>query len=87
LPELEKTFMTGDRPVNEREIADGLTGKKCGFVDMAQVNETNFHNLLSEFHLRPFIIPTIPEADFDKKMSDIKEEIGKLVTENIAKPQ
>lgn len=53
-----------ERPVNQREKDEGLTGMKYGYVCIENVNEENFYNLLSEFHLRPLV---------SKKESTIKE--------------
>ncbi|MBU1318797.1 MAG: SAM-dependent methyltransferase [candidate division Zixibacteria bacterium] len=45
-----------ERSANTREKDEGILGLKCGFVLPEQVNPENFHNLLSEFHLRPIVM-------------------------------
>lgn len=71
-----------ERNVNHRETEEGLTGKKYGFVPMALVNADNFHNLLSEFHLRPSISPLISEKEFDVRslqlLDNLKAILGQL---------
>ncbi len=61
------THNSFERKVNAREELEGLHGYKYKFVDIANVNNSNYHNLLSEFHLRPEQVNTISESDFDKE--------------------
>ncbi len=57
-----------EREVNEREKEEGLSGMKCAYVEIEKVKEGNFHNLLSEFHLRPIEYPKVQEKFFDKEL-------------------
>jgi len=68
-----------ERAVNEREKAEELTGLKYGYVEMKDVNESNFHNLLSEFHLRPYATKRITESEFENKINEISKKIGSLI--------
>lgn len=71
-----------EREVNHRESEEGLTGKKCAFVPMEVVNPADFHNLLSEFHLRPSVPPSISETVFDARslqvFQDLRSVLGQL---------
>ena len=68
-----------ERAVNPREIEEGLRGMKYGFVEMSEINESNFFNLLSEFHLRPHETKQITEIEFEQKVSKIEDEISDLI--------
>lgn len=67
-----------ERDVNEREKEEGLSGCKYGFVEMEKVNEYNFYNLLSEFHLRPVTKNKMDIMEFEKNISNIFEKINKF---------
>ncbi len=67
-----------ERAVNEREIGESLWGKKCGFVEMSRINDSNYHNLLSEYHLRPLTYEEIDEATFNRRFDEILTEVKKL---------
>ncbi len=74
-----------ERTVHDQEKKEGLTGKKYGFVEMAEVGEGNFHNLLSEFHLRPIEARQTAVTDFyaqavqiAKHLSQLRNELGSL---------
>jgi type I restriction enzyme M protein len=67
-----------ERDVNEREKLAGLYGRKCGYVEMESVCEENFHNLLSEFHLRPIIKNKISTSRFNDSITDLLHEISEL---------
>ena len=56
-----------EREVNEREKEEGLTGMKYGYVEMVKITDENFHNLLTEFHLRPIKIHEIKFEDLEAK--------------------
>ena len=73
-----------EREVNEREREEGLTGMKYGYVEMAEVNEENYHNLLSEYHLRPYKEKRISEEDFDKRTEEILKKL-KNIFEDVGK--
>lgn len=68
-----------EREVNEREKQEELTGLKFAYVEMSKVNEHNFYNLLSEYHLRPYKLKKISEDDFDKKLNELKIEIINVI--------
>lgn len=74
----EKERSKFERKVNEREKEEGLTGLKCGYVEIEKISEDNFHNLLSEFHLRPIEFQEISEDIFDKKVLDIFDEVEEM---------
>ena len=67
-----------EREVNDREKQEGLWGLKCGFVEINKINDDNFYNLLSEFHLRPIIKKTIDENEFEENLSEIILKINEL---------
>ncbi len=64
-----------ERRINQREKEEGLTGMKCGYINIEAVNETNYHNLLSEYHLRPYEEKKINEKEFDSKSEEILREL------------
>lgn len=65
-----------EREVNDVEKQDGLIGMKCQFVNMNEINEETFHNLLSEFHLRSYEFKkaTLEEVEdkFNKLLMDLE---------------
>jgi len=78
-----------EKEVNEREWHFGLWGKKYGYVDMEKVNDENFHNLLSEYHLRPIVKRKISQNEFNasvclilQQISDLKTQIDKVGLSN-----
>ena len=76
---MKEEYLRLERSVNEREKLDGLSGYKHKFVDMKNVNEDNFFNLLSEYHLRPHKTKQIPKNAFNKKLQAIKLDLEKLI--------
>ena len=74
----EHEIASFEREVNEREREEGLCGLKYGFVDIEKVNEDNFYNLLSEFHLRPFTVEKINEGEFNNAIVKIADELSSL---------
>ncbi len=66
--------------VNQLEKQEGLTGMKYGYVEIDLINNTNYHNLKSEFYLRPYEEKKITEQQFDEKLKEIVEEIKALST-------
>lgn len=72
-----------ERPVNHRESEAGLTGLKYGFVDIAEVNDSNFHNLLSEFYLRPIESEPMTLEDLDERIKELTSTISSLSIEFI----
>ncbi|MDD5473174.1 MAG: N-6 DNA methylase [Candidatus Methanoperedens sp.] len=71
-----------ERKINDREQKEGLWGMKYGYVEMEKVTDENFHNLLSEFHLRPIIKTKITKKDFDKNISMSLKQIYELKESN-----
>jgi hypothetical protein len=72
LPEMEKAFLT------KEEIKKKIDNKmvwKCKNVKISDVNEQNFHNLLSEFHLRKEKIESISEKEFYTEIEKIEREL------------
>lgn len=67
-----------EREVNSREKEDGLWGMKYGYVGISKVNAGNFHNLLSEFHLRPVVINEVSEERFNNQVAQVIDEFSKL---------
>ncbi|MFC1719105.1 class I SAM-dependent DNA methyltransferase [Candidatus Poribacteria bacterium] len=67
-----------ERECHDREKEEGLWGYKCRYVDMEEVSEENFHNLLSEFYLRPVVIDRIREEEFDDLIANIAEKVSLL---------
>lgn len=67
-----------EREINEKEEQDGLWGMKCGFVEMNQVSDENFYNLLSEFYLRPVIRKKIDEKEFDANIATILDNFSSI---------
>jgi type I restriction-modification system DNA methylase subunit len=74
-----------EREVNEREKGEGLTGLKCGYVEMVDVNDENFYNLLSEFHLRNYKIKAITLEEFNHRFKTIKRELEETIWELLKK--
>jgi type I restriction-modification system DNA methylase subunit len=70
-----------ERKVNEREESEGLTGFKCSYVEMDKIGENNFHNLLSESHLRPYVEQKISVEQFEEQLAQINEKIKSLSKE------
>ncbi|RDW20091.1 hypothetical protein CWR48_05040 [Oceanobacillus arenosus] len=64
-----------ERKVNDRELEEGLWGYKFRFVEMHEVNEGNFYNLLSEKHLRPYVRKSISIDEFENKIGEIYDEL------------
>ena len=64
-----------ERAVNEREEKEGLRGLKCGYVEMKNVNEDNFYNLISEFHLRPYGARPITEDEFELLLGELNTKL------------
>ncbi len=67
ISELNRVFLKGGKK------------EKYGFVSMGRVNKANFHNLLSEFHLRPIRMKRIDIKNFTKNYDLLVGELNKLV--------
>jgi len=74
--EFKQKRLKYERKINQREQEEGLTGMKCGYVNVGAVNETNYHNLLSEYHLRPYEKKIITEREFNSKSEKIIQELN-----------
>ena len=79
----EQEKMKYERDVNEREKSEGLSGKKCGYVQISDVNKSNLYNLLSEFHLRPTKFKTVTQTDFLSDTSGLLRKIKSLNGDNL----
>ncbi|MBU4502551.1 MAG: SAM-dependent methyltransferase [Nanoarchaeota archaeon] len=77
--DFDKNRSKFERKVNHKEKEEELEGMKCKFVEMKEVNEENFHYLLSEFHLRNYEIKTISLEEFDKKLMGYKKRLREVV--------
>ena len=64
---------------SDEEKNEDLTGKKFGYVDIDEINDANFYNLLSEYHLRPVEINYISETEFDKEYSRILNSLYSIM--------
>ncbi len=73
-----------ERKVNQREIAEGLNGYKFKYVDASEINEENYFNLLSEFHLRPFETTPITTQKFESEIQKILDQVGAVNFHKIA---
>jgi type I restriction-modification system DNA methylase subunit len=65
--EFERARGEFERKVNPLEEEDGLSGWKLGFVSMSAVSADNFHNLLSEFYLRPVEVRSVTEDELGEE--------------------
>lgn len=61
-----------EREVNKREKEEGLWGMKYGYVETSRVRKENFHNLLSESHLRPYKEKKITTKEFEEQLKEIE---------------
>ena len=77
----KNNFSNFERTVNKQEMSEGLIGYKCKFVAMENINENNFYNLLSEFHLRPYKTKKISKIKLDNKLQVIKLNLTQLLEE------
>jgi len=83
--QFEKERHDSEREVNDREKEEGLWGMKYGYVEIENINEGNFYNLLSEFYLRPAIIKNLTEDELNDEIlkicnsfKEISQEIDNL---------
>ncbi len=67
IPNLERTF-----------LIDNEEGK-FGFIEMQKVNNDNFHNILSEFHLRPFKIERKTIYEFNESFDNLTIKLNSLI--------
>lgn len=70
-----------ERDVNRREKEEDLSGMKYAYVEMDRIGEQNFHNLLSEFYLRPEKIKKISKKEFNERGKAILERLGEISAE------
>lgn len=78
----DKRFFTpkhNDIPLLEKVFLKGEKKGKYGFVSMDKVNKDNFHNLLSEFHLRPIKIEKKTIAEFNDDFDELNKKLKKLI--------
>jgi type I restriction-modification system DNA methylase subunit len=80
LAKFNKERIQYEYQVGELEKKDNLRGMKCGYVEMKSINKTNYFNLKSEFHLRPFEENEISEKQFDDEFEKILTAIKALST-------
>jgi hypothetical protein len=76
LPHLEECFFKG-----KLETRTNLKGKeiyKSKMVSMDEVNSTNYHNLLSEFYLRPIDPDKITMKEFEANFKSILSTLKQL---------
>jgi len=78
-PRFNKEHNKYERKVNKREKEEGLTGMKYGYVEMDKIEEHNFHDLLSEFYLRPIVEKPISKEQYTKNLKEIKIDISNLL--------
>jgi type I restriction-modification system DNA methylase subunit len=78
----DKRFLTpkhNDIALLEETFLKGKKSGKYGFVEMKDVNNDNFHNLLSEFYLRPVIVETKTIGEFNDSFDELMEKLKKLI--------
>ena len=75
----DKEYSKYEREVNQREKEEVLTGMKYGYVEMDSINNENYHNLLSEYHLRPYEEKKISEKEFEEKSNEILDELKNIL--------
>lgn len=70
-----------EREVNDKEKIDGFYGKKCGYIYPDEINKDNFHNLLSEFYLRPIKINHISADEYLDELGSMQEAIKQIISD------
>ncbi|MFH1824795.1 MAG: N-6 DNA methylase [Candidatus Firestonebacteria bacterium] len=78
----DKRFLTpkhNDISLLEKTFLEGEEKGKYGFVDMKNVNTNNFHNLLSEFYLRPIKIEKKTILEFNDNFDELNAKLKKLI--------
>ncbi len=68
-----------ERKVNKREIEEGLTGIKYGFIEMKLISDENYFNLLSEYYLRPYAEKKISEKEFEENTLKIVDDLKNII--------
>ncbi|MBE0418267.1 MAG: N-6 DNA methylase, partial [Coriobacteriia bacterium] len=61
-----------EREVHDQERSEGLWGAKCAFVPIGAVADSNFDNLLSEFHLRPHEAVPMSLSDVEASIANLR---------------
>ena len=69
-----------ERHVNDREKNEGQTGYKYGFVTMDKISSNNFHNLLCEFHLRPYTAHKVSEDMLEERLMVLETKLQSTIT-------
>lgn len=80
---LESRWLNFDDSVKGRinwvnEKGEGVHMRKGGFIKITDINENNFHNLLPEFHLRPYEPSYIKIDDLEKTLTEILNDLNGL---------
>ena len=52
---------------------------KYGYVEMNSINNENYHNLLSEYYLRPYEEKKISEKEFEEKSEKILDDLKNIL--------
>jgi type I restriction enzyme M protein len=63
-----------ERRINLREQEEGLVGFKFKYTDISEINNENYYNLISEFHLRPYELSQYNIAEFTGLASKVLEK-------------
>ena len=66
----------GTEWINEK--GEKIKMKKSMFLQMANINEDNFYNLLPEFYLRPYQPIAITDKGMAEEISKIEKEVEQL---------
>jgi len=69
----ENTRKKFEREVNSYEKELGLYGMKYKYVDINNINEENFYNLISEYYLRPVKLNLLTKEEYINELKQIKE--------------
>lgn len=78
----DKRFLTpkhNDIPLLEQTFLKEEKKGKYGFINMKNINKYNFHNLLSEFHLRPIKIEKETISEFNSNFDELNTKLNKLI--------
>lgn len=79
----DKRFPTpghNDIPLLRKSFMKDVIESKSAFIPMSRVNDANFHNLISEFHLRPVVIEKKTVNEFNSSLDDLTNNLGQLVS-------
>lgn len=79
----DKRFYTpkhNDIPLLKQSFMEAEIEGKSKFVPIADVNDSNFHNLLSEYHLRPITIQSKTIGEFNDSFDGLTGKLNALIT-------